>query len=108
MHYKYRNNDNRVKDIENENQKQNHEYINNDKVILENCHDLYKLPIDKLKSTKLYNFSGKYFDKIYEEALLIEKEEAEKFRIISIGKSNDQMNIKYIQFEIFHFTEVII
>ena len=43
------------------------------KIILENSTDLYKLPISVLKNTKIYNFKGKYFDKIYEEALKIEK-----------------------------------
>ena len=43
----------------------------NDKVEINTCIDLYKLPINVLKSTKIYNFKGKYFDKIYEEALRI-------------------------------------
>jgi hypothetical protein len=43
------------------------------KIILENSADLYKLPIHVLKNTKIYNFKGKYFDKIYEEALKIER-----------------------------------
>ena len=43
------------------------------KIILENSTDLYKLPLNVLKNTKIYNFKGKYFDKIYEEAVKIER-----------------------------------
>jgi hypothetical protein len=43
------------------------------KVYIESSADLFKLPISTIQNTKLYNFKGKYFDKIYEEALKIEK-----------------------------------
>ena len=43
------------------------------KIILENSTDLYKLSLNVLKNTKIYNYKGKYFDKIYEEALKIER-----------------------------------
>ena len=43
------------------------------KIIINNSADLYKLPVSKIKKTKIYNFSGKYFDEIYEEALKIER-----------------------------------
>jgi hypothetical protein len=46
---------------------------NNEKVIIENSYDLYKIPISTLKNTKIYNFKGKYYDKIFEEALKIER-----------------------------------
>ena len=44
-----------------------------EKVIIETSADLYKLPISTIKNTKVYNFKGKYFDQIYEEALKIER-----------------------------------
>ena len=47
--------------------------MNEEKVRIESSGDLYKLPINVIKNTKLYNFEGKYFDKIYEEALKIER-----------------------------------
>jgi hypothetical protein len=47
--------------------------IKEEKIIIENPSALYNLPISVIKNTKLYNFSGKYFDKIYEEALKIER-----------------------------------
>ena len=40
----------------------------------ENAIDLYKLPISTLKNAKIFNFSGKLYDKIYKEALEIEKD----------------------------------
>ena len=45
-----------------------------DKITINNSADLYKIPISVLKKTKVYNFQGKYYDKIYNEALDIEKE----------------------------------
>ena len=47
--------------------------MRDEKVVIENSADLYNLPFSKIKNTKLYNFSGKYYDKIYEEALKIER-----------------------------------
>jgi len=44
-----------------------------EKVKIENSADLFKIPIDVINKTKLYNFYGKYYDKIYEEALKIER-----------------------------------
>lgn len=43
------------------------------KVIIETSADLYKLPISVIKNTKIYDFGGKYFNQIYEEALKIER-----------------------------------
>ena len=50
----------------------------NGKITLNNSADLYKIPISVLKKTKVYNFQGKYYDKIYQEALDIEREKVEK------------------------------
>ena len=44
-----------------------------DKITINNSADLYKIPISVLKRTKVYNFQGKYYEKIYNEALDIEK-----------------------------------
>ena len=35
--------------------------------------DLYDLPLNIIQNTKIYNFYGKYFDKIYNKAIEIEK-----------------------------------
>lgn len=44
-----------------------------EKIKIENAIDLYKLPISTLKNAKIFNFSGKLYDKIYKEALEMEK-----------------------------------
>ena len=53
---------------------------NSDKNIIniETVSDLHKIPFSIIKSKKLYEFKGKYFDKIYQEALELEKKESEK------------------------------
>ena len=43
-----------------------------EKVIINNSADLYKIPISILRNTKVYNFQGKYYDKIYKDAIDIE------------------------------------
>ena len=43
------------------------------KIILETSADLYNLPISAIKNTKLYDFSGKYFEQIYKDLLKAEK-----------------------------------
>ena len=43
------------------------------KVIINNTADLYKLPVEVIKKSKIYNFSGDYFNEIYEEALKLER-----------------------------------
>jgi hypothetical protein len=45
----------------------------NKKIILETSADLYKLPISTIKNTKLYNFTGKYYEQMYKELLKAEK-----------------------------------
>ena len=42
------------------------------KIILETSADLYKLPVNIIKTAKIYNYQGKYFEKLYKEALEIE------------------------------------
>jgi hypothetical protein len=46
--------------------------MKDEKIRIDNSYDLYRIPIHVIKNTRLYNFQGKYFDKIYEEALKIE------------------------------------
>ena len=73
----------------------NNNKISNDiyipkKVIINNSADLYKLPVSTIKNTKIYNFSGKYFNEIYEEALKIERSSGvEKFMNLNNNKDND-------------------
>ncbi len=43
------------------------------RVVINNSADLYKLPVEVIKNSKIYNFSGDYFNEIYEEALKIER-----------------------------------
>ena len=43
------------------------------KVVINNSADLYKLPVEVIKNSKIYDFSGDYFNEIYEEALKIER-----------------------------------
>lgn len=76
--------------------------MQNDKVIIETSADLYKLPISLIQKTKLYNFKGKYFDKLYEEALKIERsggtvEDLEKPRKITHIEFQMQFNTEFGQ-----------
>ncbi len=43
------------------------------RVVINNSADLYKLPVEVIKNSKIYNFSGDYFNEIYEEALKLER-----------------------------------
>ncbi len=73
----------------------NNNNISNDiyipkKVVIDNSADLYKLPVSAIKNTKIYNFSGKYFNEIYEEALKIERSNGlEKYINLNNNKDND-------------------
>ena len=46
-------------------------------VKIDTIKDLYKIPFNVLKSKKIYEFKGKYFEQIYKEALEQEKKESE-------------------------------
>lgn len=78
---------------------------NEQKIELNTCFDLYRTPIYVLKTTKIYNFKGKYFDQLYEEALRIERNNIPQQKI-EIINNNFPLIIKTIEFEIFYFTEV--
>ena len=55
------------------NQRNNNNIYYPKRVVINNSADLYKLPVDVIKNSKIYNFSGDYFNEIYEEALKIER-----------------------------------
>ena len=59
-----------------------------DKVVIENLTDLLKIPFSKLNNTKLSNFSGKYYEEIYQEALKVERGEIQQ------NQNNNQNNIQ--------------
>jgi len=46
---------------------------NRNKIKINTESDLYDLPLNIIQNTKIYNFYGKYFDKIYSKAIDIEK-----------------------------------
>ena len=52
-----------------ENISNNINYINPEKIVINSITDLLKIPIHKINHSKLENFSGLYFDKIYQEAI---------------------------------------
>jgi len=52
-----------------ENISNNINYANPEKIVINSITDLLKIPIHKINHSKLENFSGLYFDKIYEEAI---------------------------------------
>ena len=80
------------------------EKLNNYKtniINIESVSDLHKIPMQLLKSKRLYEFKGKYFEKLYQEALNIEKKEIEKkspkikfiyTKVPSIKKNNYNFN----------------
>ena len=61
------------KNYNNINNKRNNFNNKPKKVIINNTADLYKLPVDVIKNSKIYDFSGDYYNEIYEEALKIER-----------------------------------
>ena len=66
------------------------------KIIIDNSADLFLLPVQAIKNTKIYNFSGKYFDEIYEEALKIERSNGiEKFMNLKRKESDIDEGEKY-------------
>ena len=84
------------------NNKKNQNYINiPKKIIINNSLDLYKLPVSAIKNTKIYNFSGKYFNEIYEEALKIERNNGVE-KMVNINQKEIEMDegekyAKYIE-----------
>ena len=66
---------------ENEKIEKSSDLDGNGKITINTSADLYKIPISLLKRTKVYNFQGKYYDKIYKEALDLEREKNSNFFI---------------------------
>jgi len=56
-------------------EKKDKKELKDDKIIIDNVTDLLKTPFSKLNNTKLSNFSGKYYEEIYQEALRVERGE---------------------------------
>ena len=69
------------------NNKRNNNIYYPRKVIINDSADLYKLPVSVIKNSKIYNFSGNYFNEIYEEALKIERNNAVK----KLTNNNDEI-----------------
>ena len=65
------------------------------KIIINNTADLYKIPVDVIKNSKIYNFSGDYFNEIYEEALKIERSNEIKKLINNFDDSDSAEGEKY-------------
>ena len=75
------------------------------KILIETSSDLYKLPLDVIKNTKIYNFKGNYFEELYEEALKIEKAGGlEKFSISNYLKKG--IKIDKIKFQMTYQTQM--
>jgi hypothetical protein len=70
-------------------------------IYIETSADLFKLPLYVIRSTKLYQFKGKYFNKLYEEALKIERSGGQ----IEVPITTES-EIENIQFEINYNTSV--
>ena len=63
---------------------------NPEKIIIEEITDLLRLPIHKILQTQLSNFSGDYFQKIYDEVISLEEKyvKKEKKAIATINEKN--------------------
>ena len=71
-----------MKDEIKSSKKKNHK-SNSKKVVINTKDDLNKLSFSDLKNTKIFDFSGKFFDFIYDRALGIEKNPNEKEAFLS-------------------------
>ena len=59
-----------------------------EEIYLNSQNDILKFSFSQLKNTKLHNFKGPYYDKLFAEAMRLEKEE------------KDEIIVKEIEFEI--------
>ena len=67
------------------------------KITLENNFDLFKLTPNQIKNTKIYNYQGKIYDEIYQEALKLEKEGKNSINLTNaISKNNVSTSINNI------------
>ena len=87
------------------------------KITLENNFDLFKLTPNQITSTKLFNYQGKIYDEIYQEALKLEKEGKNSINLTntisnnnvstSINNNNNNNNkIEKIVFEMKYQTQM--
>jgi hypothetical protein len=67
--------------------KKNNSNNNQEKIIINSITDLLKIPIHKLNNSNLDNLSGKYFDKIYQEAINSENQKDIQKSSYAINKS---------------------
>ena len=67
--------------------KKNNFNNNKEKIIIDSITDLLKIPIHKLNNSNLDNLSGKYFDKIYQEAINSENQQDIRQSSYAINKS---------------------
>ena len=67
--------------------KKNNSNNNEEKIIIDSITDLLKIPIHKLNNSNLDNLSGKYFDKIYQEAINSENQQDIQQSSYDINKS---------------------
>jgi hypothetical protein len=82
-------------ELNNETNEVNEKKNDDNKVLIDNAIDLYKTPIHVLISTKLYNFSGKYYKKIFDEAIKEEQNEKNNPQFnqnINMNNNNNNMN----------------
>ena len=83
-----------AQNYKNINNKRNNNNYQPKKIIINDSADLYKLPVNVIKNAKIYNFSGDYFDEIYEEALKIERNNGIK-KVINLDESEQAEGEKY-------------
>ena len=83
-----------TQNYKNINNKRNNNNYQPKKIIINDSADLYKLPVNVIKNSKIYNFEGDYFDEIYEEALKIERNNGIK-KIINFDESEQAEGEKY-------------
>ena len=68
---------------EEKNSKKKNHKLNSKKVVINTKEDLNKLSISTLKNTKIFDFTGDYFDFIYQRALGLEKNPTEKESLLT-------------------------
>jgi hypothetical protein len=66
---------------------------NSKKIIINTKEDLNKISFSDLKNAKIYDFSGDFFNFIYEKALNIEKNPAEKEALMTFNDTENDNNL---------------
>ena len=79
--------------------KKNYSINNQDKIIINSITDLLKIPIHKLNNSNLDNLTGKYFDKIYQEAINSENQQdnEQSSSVLNKPKKKNKMNENIIE-----------